>query len=72
MLLALIVTVALAGGQAMNLTSEMKVDIERLIARAGKLDTLWPWQGPIPENPTGRATRQRCGAFSSCSSLRRS
>jgi hypothetical protein len=27
----------------------MKADLGRLVARAETLNTLWPWQGPIPE-----------------------
>ena len=49
MLLVLILTVAAATAQPADLTSAMKTDIERLVARAEQLDTLWPWQGPIPE-----------------------
>ena len=49
MLLVLILTVAAASGQAIDATPAMKADLERLVARAEKLNTLWPWQGPIPE-----------------------
>ena len=49
MLLVFILTVTAAIGQAIDLTSAMKADIERLVARAEKLESLWPWQGAIPE-----------------------
>ena len=49
MLLVLILTVAAASSQAIDATPAMKADLERLVARAEKLNTLWPWQGPIPE-----------------------
>jgi len=27
----------------------MRADVQRLVARAPKLESLWPWQGAIPE-----------------------
>jgi hypothetical protein len=27
----------------------MKADVNRLVARAEKVERLWPWQSPIPE-----------------------
>ena len=30
-------------------TVAMKADVDRLVARAEKLERLWPWQSPIPE-----------------------
>lgn len=49
MLMAMILILAALSGQATNLTAAMKADVERMVARAEQLTTLWPWQGPIPE-----------------------
>jgi hypothetical protein len=39
----------LSVSQAPASLSVMQADVDRLVARAEKLEKLWPWQPPIPE-----------------------
>ena len=49
MLLALFVAVATIIAQPAEPKSALQVDVDHLVAEARTLQTLWPWQKPIPE-----------------------
>src|SRR5512138_634214 len=49
MLAAVMVSLSLTVGQTGASDLGMQADVDRLVARAEKLERLWPWQRPIHE-----------------------
>lgn len=45
----LLLTVGFVQGQGNAITEDMRQDVAALVAAAKRLDTAWPWQGPLPE-----------------------